>query len=99
MNMQTTKQRLYLDGCVDLTRGLACLFHQSAAGISYEAAIVPWKKNLPELFDQRKAQKRQREKQPERSRAASGAVGPSAVPGFSSSRDRGRKTERRHVRA
>ena len=60
LNLNQIRHRLYADGCVDLARGMACLRWSLQAGKTYEAAIQPWKRNAPYLFDQRKARERQR---------------------------------------
>jgi hypothetical protein len=53
VNLSQIKHQLYQDGCVDLLRGLACLRWSLLAGASYEEAVQPWKRNVPELFTQR----------------------------------------------
>jgi hypothetical protein len=47
------KRRLYADGCTDLLCGVACLRWSLLAGKSYEEAVQPWKRNVPELFTKR----------------------------------------------
>jgi hypothetical protein len=59
LNLNQIRRRLYAEGCVDLARGMACLRWSLQAGKTYEAAIQPWKRNAPYLFDQRKARERQ----------------------------------------
>jgi len=59
VNFNEIRRRLYAEGCVDLARGMACLRWSLQTGKTYEAAIQPWKRNAPELFDQRKACDRQ----------------------------------------
>jgi len=53
VNVNEIKRRLYADGCADLMRGMACLRWSLLAGQSYEQAVRPWKRNVPELFTQR----------------------------------------------
>ncbi len=47
------RRRLHADSCTDLLRGRECLKWQLWAGESYEEAVQPWKKNMPELFTKR----------------------------------------------
>ena len=60
LNLNQIRRRLYAEGCVDLARGMACLRWSLQAGKTYEAAIQPWKRNAPYLFDQHRARERQR---------------------------------------
>jgi hypothetical protein len=60
LKLNHIRHRLYADGCTDLLRGVACLRWSLQAGKSYEAAIQPWKRNAPYLFDQHRARERQR---------------------------------------
>jgi hypothetical protein len=53
VNFNDIKRRLYADGCTDLLRGVACLRWSLLAGKSYEEAVQPWKKKIPELFTKR----------------------------------------------
>ncbi|HQI29263.1 MAG TPA: hypothetical protein PLT20_14350, partial [Sedimentisphaerales bacterium] len=53
VNFNEVKRRLYADRCTDLLRGVACLRWSLLAGKSYEEAVRPWKKNVPELFTKR----------------------------------------------
>jgi hypothetical protein len=59
MSFNEIRRRLYADGCVDLARGVACLRWSLQAGKTYDSAVRPWMKNVPELFNQRKARERQ----------------------------------------
>ena len=53
VNLNQIKRRLYADGCTDLARGMSCLRWSLVAGKSYDEAVQPWKRNVPELFTKR----------------------------------------------
>lgn len=53
VNFNEVKRHLHADHCTDLMRGMACLRWSLLAGKSYDEAVQPWKRNVPELFTKR----------------------------------------------
>jgi len=53
VNLNQIKRRLYADGCADLMRGMSWPALVASGGKSYEEAVQPWKRNVPELFTKR----------------------------------------------